>query len=105
MQHFIKMNGKIRTDITHPTGFMDVISIVKTGRNFPLIRDTKRCFSFHRITSEEAKYKLCKVRKIFVGTKEIPHLVAHDADTVRIVPDSLIKGNDTIQIDLETGKY
>ncbi|KAK2117368.1 40S ribosomal protein S4, X isoform, partial [Saguinus oedipus] len=42
-------------------------------------------------------------RKIVVGTKGIPHLVTHDARTIRY-PDSLIKVNDTIQIDLETGR-
>ncbi|MXQ83754.1 hypothetical protein E5288_WYG002346 [Bos mutus] len=103
MQRFIKIDGKVRTDITYPAGFMDVISIDKTGENFRLIYDTKGRFAVHRITTEEAKYKLCKVRKIFVGTKGIPHLVTHDARTIRY-PDPLIKVNDTIQIDLETGK-
>lgn len=103
MQRFIKIDGKVRTDITYPAGFMDVISIDKTGENFRLIYDTKGRFAVHRITPEEAKYKLCKVRKIFVGTKGIPHLVTHDARTIRY-PDPLIKVNDTIQIDLETGK-
>ncbi|KAK2104084.1 hypothetical protein P7K49_017940 [Saguinus oedipus] len=60
------------------------------------------CFAVHHITPEEAKYKLCKMRKIFVGTKGIPHLVTHDAHT-NCYPDPLIKVNDTIQIDLETG--
>ncbi|WP_394854540.1 hypothetical protein, partial [Lactiplantibacillus plantarum] len=69
---------------------MDVISIDKTGENFRLIYDTKGRFAVHRITPEEAKYKLCKVRKIFVGTKGIPHLVTHDARTIRY-PDPLIK--------------
>ncbi|KAM7247271.1 hypothetical protein CapIbe_001224 [Capra ibex] len=91
---FIKIDGKVRTDITYPGGFMDVISIDKTGENFRLIYDTKGCFAVHRITPEEAKYKLCKVRKIFVGTKGIPHLVTHDARTIRY-PDPLIKVNDT----------
>uniref|UniRef100_A0A8C0I2L8 40S ribosomal protein S4 n=1 Tax=Balaenoptera musculus TaxID=9771 RepID=A0A8C0I2L8_BALMU len=100
---FIKIDGKIRTDITYPAGFMDVTSIDKTGENFRLIYDIKGHFAVHRITPEEAKYKLCKVRKIFVGTKGIPHLVTHDARTIRY-PDPLIKVNDTIQIDLETGK-
>ena len=53
--------------------------------------------------TKESRYKLCKVRKIFVGTKGIPHLVTHDARTTRY-PDPLIKVNVTIQIDLETGK-
>ena len=82
---------------------MDVISTDKTGENFLLIYDTKGRFAVHCITPEEAKYKLCKVRKIFVGTKGIPHLVTHDARTIHY-PDPLIKVNDTIQTDLETGK-
>ncbi|KAG3291438.1 RPS4X [Ictidomys tridecemlineatus] len=99
MQRFIKIDGKVRTNITYPTSFMDVISIDKTGENFCLIYDTKGRFAVHQITPEEAKYKL----KIFMGTKGIPHLVTHDAGTIRY-PDSLIKVNGTIQIDLETGK-
>ncbi|XP_056884116.1 40S ribosomal protein S4, X isoform isoform X2 [Takifugu flavidus] len=103
MQRFIKIDGKVRTDITYPTGFMDVISIDKTGEHFRLIYDVKGRFTVHRITAEEAKYKLCKVKKILIGTKGIPHLVTHDARTIRY-PDPLIKVNDTVRIDLDTGK-
>jgi small subunit ribosomal protein S4e len=71
MQLFIKIDWKVRTDITYPAGFMDVISIDKTRENFRLIYDTKGRFAVHHITPKEAKYKLCKVRKIFVGTKGI----------------------------------
>uniref|UniRef100_A0A8C6M647 40S ribosomal protein S4 n=1 Tax=Nothobranchius furzeri TaxID=105023 RepID=A0A8C6M647_NOTFU len=90
MQRFIKIDGKVRTDITYPAGFMDVISIEKTGEHFRLIYDVKGRFTVHRITAEEAKYKLCKVKKILIGTKGIPHLVTHDARTIRY-PDPLIK--------------
>ncbi|KAL0618932.1 40S ribosomal protein S4 [Plecturocebus cupreus] len=86
MQQFIKIEGKVRTDMTYPAGFMDVISIDKTGENFRLMCDTKGRFAVHRITPEEAKYKLCKVRKIFVGTKGIPHLVTHDAPSATLMP-------------------
>ncbi|KAM7113944.1 small ribosomal subunit protein eS4-like [Molossus nigricans] len=103
MQRFIKIDGKVRTDVTYSAWFMDVISIDKTRENFRLIYDTKGHFALHCITPKEAKYKLCKVRTIFVGTKGIPHLVTHDACTI-LYPDPLIKVNDTIQIDLETGK-
>ena len=58
MQHFIKIDGKVRTDITYPAGFMDVIGIDKTGENFRLIYDTKGRFALHHITPEEAKYQL-----------------------------------------------
>ena len=46
---------------------------------------------------------MCKVKKIFVGTKGILHLVTHDARTIHY-SNPLIKVNDTIQIGLETGK-
>ncbi|KAK2082968.1 40S ribosomal protein S4, X isoform [Saguinus oedipus] len=103
MQQFIKIKGKVQTDITYPAGFMDFISIDKMGENFCMIYDTKCHFAVHSITPEEAEYTLCKARKIFVGPKGIPHLVTHDARTI-CYPDPLIQVNDLIQIDLETDK-
>uniref|UniRef100_A0A452SDF9 40S ribosomal protein S4 n=1 Tax=Ursus americanus TaxID=9643 RepID=A0A452SDF9_URSAM len=106
MQCFIKIDGKAQTYqnlSTYTAGFMDVINTDKTGENFYLIDDTKGCFAVHWIITEEAKYKLCKVRKNFVGTKGISHLVIHDAPTVHC-PDPLTQVNDTIQTDLEIGK-
>ncbi|ELK06417.1 40S ribosomal protein S4 [Pteropus alecto] len=78
-QRFINIDGKVRTDMTYPAGFMDAISINKTRENFRLVYGTKCRFAVHRITTEEADYKLCKVRKIFVGTKKVPH----DPRTIR----------------------
>ena len=71
MQQFIKIDGKVQTDITYPAGFMDVISIDKTGENFRLIYDTKGRFAVHRITPEETKYKLCS-EKDLCGHKRNP---------------------------------
>ncbi|KAI4544140.1 hypothetical protein MG293_004406 [Ovis ammon polii] len=96
-----EIDGKVHTDTTYPDDFMDVISIGKTGENFPLIYDIRDCFA-HHITPEEAKYQLWKVRQIFMGTKGIPHPVTHDAHTI-CYPKFLIKVNDIIQIDLKTG--
>lgn len=103
MQRLIKVDGKVRTDPTFPAGFMDVISIEKTGEHFRLIYDTKGRFTIHRITDEESGYKLAKVRRVQLGSKGIPYLVTHDARTIRY-PDPAIKVNDTVKIDLETGK-
>ncbi|EPY50701.1 40S ribosomal protein S4 [Schizosaccharomyces cryophilus OY26] len=103
MQRLIKVDGKVRTDNTFPTGFMDVISIEKTGEHFRLVYDVKGRFTVHRITAEEAKYKLCKVKRVQLGAKGIPFLVTHDGRTIRY-PDPLIKVNDTIKLNLETNK-
>jgi len=103
MQRLVKVDGKVRTDSTYPAGFMDVISIEKTGEQFRLIYDVKGRFTIHRITAEEAKYKLCKVRKVQLGAKGIPYVITHDGRTIRY-PDPLIKANDTIRYDVEEAK-
>jgi len=103
MQRLIKVDGKVRTDPTFPAGFMDVIQIEKTNENFRLIYDVKGRFTIHRITPEEAKYKLCKVKKVSVGPKGVPFLVTNDGRTIRY-PDPLVKVHDTIQLDISTGK-
>jgi len=102
-QRLVKVDGKVRTDNTYPAGFMDVVTIDRTGENFRLLFDVKGRFTVHRITAEEAKYKLCKVKKMSMGQKGIPYLNTHDGRTIRY-PDPLIKVNDTIKIDIKTGK-
>lgn len=72
MQRLIKVDGKVRTDATYPAGFMDVISIEKTGENFRLVYDTKGRFTVHRISTEEAEYKLAKVKRVQLGRGGIP---------------------------------
>ncbi|KAF0515524.1 40S ribosomal protein S4 [Gigaspora margarita] len=103
MQRLVKVDGKVRTDSTYPAGFMDVVTIEKTGENFRLIYDTKGRFTIHKITADEATYKLAKVKRVQFGAKGIPYLVTHDGRTIRY-PDPIIKVNDTVRLDLETGK-
>jgi len=102
-QRLIKIDGKVRTDTTYPAGFMDVISLEKTNEFFRLIYDIKGRFNVHRITKEEAKYKLCKVKKVLVGPKGVPMIVTHDGRTIRY-PDPHVKVNDTIRLDLASNK-
>jgi len=102
-QRLIKVDGKVRTDNTYPTGFMDVITIEKSGEHFRLLYDVKGRFTIHRITPEEASYKLLKVRKVALGSKAVPYIVTHDGRTIRY-PDPLIKVNDSVKFDIETGK-
>ncbi|RZF35899.1 hypothetical protein LSTR_LSTR014845, partial [Laodelphax striatellus] len=80
-----------------------VVQIEKTNEFFRLIYDVKGRFTIHRITAEEAKYKLCKVKRVQTGPKGIPFLTTHDGRTIRY-PDPLVKVNDTIQLDIATSK-
>jgi len=117
MRRAVQIDGKIRTDINYPAGFMDVISIPKTNENFRLLYDVKGRFVLHRITPKEAAYKLCRVVKVAKAKKAsigrnpfhagqagtIPYVVTHDGRTIRFA-DPNVKSNDTIVLDIATGK-
>jgi len=102
-QRLVKVDGKVRTDTTYPTGFMDVIDIEKTDEHFRLVYDSKGRFVVHRISREEAAYKLCKVKRMEFGKGGVPYIATHDGRTIRY-PDPDIKVNDTVMLDIETGK-
>lgn len=103
MQRLVKVDQKVRTDKTYPAGFMDVISMEKAGEHFRLLYDVRGRFSVHRIGEEESKYKLCRVKALEMGTKKVPYVVTHDGRTIRY-PDPLVKVNDTVKYDFESGK-
>jgi small subunit ribosomal protein S4e len=93
----IKVDNKIRRDPNFPAGFMDVVSIEKTGEFFRLLYDVKGRFVLHRIKEEEAKFKLCKVKNKALGPNKIPYVVTHDGRTIRF-PHPDIDTNDTIKV-------
>jgi len=113
----VQVDHKVRTDINYPAGFQDVITIAKTDEQFRLLYDVKGRFVLHRITPEEASYKLCRVTRVAKGSKAtigripgvagqagvIPYLTTHDGRTIRFA-DPAVKVNDTIKVDLTTGK-
>jgi small subunit ribosomal protein S4e len=85
------------------SALLDVITIEKSGEHFRLLYDVKGRFTIHRITPEEATYKLLKVRKTARGPKGVPYVVTHDGRTIRY-PDPTIKVNDTVKFDIEQNK-
>ena len=117
MRRHVKVDDKVRTDPTYPAGFMDVVQIGKTKESYRLLYDVKRRFALHRITEEEAGYKLCRIVKRSIGAKcsigrnplvkgilgSIPFVVTHDGRTLKY-PDPLVSVNDTVKLDLKTGK-
>jgi len=118
MRRSVTVDGKVRTDINYPAGFMDVITIPKTDEQFRLLYDVKGRFVLHRITKEESKYKLARVQGTAKGKKSsigrnplagfgqagvIPYLKTSDGRTIRFA-DPAIKTHDTIKVDIETGR-
>lgn len=82
---------------------IDVVSIERSGEHFRLLYDIKGRFTIHRITPEEASYKLLKVKSHQLGQKGVPYLITHDGRTIRY-PDPVIKANDTVKFDLVNNK-
>lgn len=103
MQRLVAVDSKVRTDINFPAGFMDVISIEKSNDKFRLLYDTKGRFVLHSVPEAEASFKLCRIVGDGVSGKSIPFIVTHDGRTIRY-PDPLINKNDTVKLELSTGK-
>ena len=103
MEKLVKVDGKTRTDPNFPAGFMDVVEIPKADDRFRLVYDTKGRYVLHRITEEETKFKLCRVKRQEITKKKVPFIVTHDGRTIRY-PDPLVKVNDVVKVDLATGK-
>lgn len=102
-ERYVQVDGKVRTDPTFPAGFMDVVQIEKTNENFRLLFDTKGRFFIQPISAQEAAYKLCKVKRNALAHKGVPCVGTHDGRTIRY-PDPLVKVNDTVKVDIKTGK-
>jgi len=103
MQRLIKVDGKVRTDMFYPAGFMDVVQIEKTKENFRMLYNTKGRFVLHKVSKEEAAYKLVRVRRIDRRLRGIPYACTHDGGTFRF-PDPEVKVNDTLRIDVASRK-
>lgn len=102
-QRLVSVDGKARTDMRYPAGFMDVVSLDKTSEHFRLLYDVRGRFAIHRIQAEEAKYKLCKIKNRAMGPNKVPYVVTHDGRTIRY-PDPSVHKDDVVKLDLETGK-
>jgi len=118
MRRLIAIDGKVRTDPNYPAGLMDVVRIEKVDKSFRVMYDVKGRYVLHELKDQkEAGTKLCRVVNVSRANKAtigrnpfqtgqagtIPFLVTHDGRTIRY-PDPQIKKNDTIQLNIATGK-
>jgi len=117
MRRLIEVDGKVRTDINYPAGFMDVITIPKTREQYRVLYDVKGRFVLHTIDAAESGFKLLRVVSTNRGSKAsigrnpfltgqagtIPYLTTHDGRTIRY-PDPNVKMHDSVKFDLKTGR-
>jgi ribosomal protein S4E len=103
MERLVKVDGKVRSDHNYPAGFMDIVTMEKSNDRFRLMYDTKGRFVLHRVKEDEAKFKLCRVVASKTSENKVPVVITHDGRTIRY-PDPLVKVNDTIKVDIASGK-
>lgn len=102
-QRFVKVDGRIRTDPKFPAGFMDVITIEKTGDRFRLLYNTKGKFILHKIKGNEVGVKICRIKKRGYAPNRTPFLTTHDGRTLRFADPNIAVG-DSVLLDVKTNK-
>nr|7QCA_SE0 Chain SE0, 40S ribosomal protein S4 [Spraguea lophii 42_110]7QJH_RE0 Chain RE0, 40S ribosomal protein S4 [Spraguea lophii 42_110]7QJH_SE0 Chain SE0, 40S ribosomal protein S4 [Spraguea lophii 42_110]8BR3_SE0 Chain SE0, 40S ribosomal protein S4 [Spraguea lophii 42_110]8P5D_SE0 Chain SE0, 40S ribosomal protein S4 [Spraguea lophii 42_110]8P60_RE0 Chain RE0, 40S ribosomal protein S4 [Spraguea lophii 42_110]8P60_SE0 Chain SE0, 40S ribosomal protein S4 [Spraguea lophii 42_110] len=99
----ITVNGNIRTDSRYPVGIMDVLSIKKTNEHYRLLYNIAGKFVLHKITEEEAQYRIAKVTNKKVVKGNIPHTYTSCGGSFKYADPSISIG-DSVKIDIKTSK-
>lgn len=78
------------------------MSIEKTNEHFRILYDVKGRFVLKAINADEAKFKLCRIKRKLVAPNKVPYVVTHDGRTIRF-PHPDVEINDTVKVDIATG--
>ena len=91
----VLIDGRAKKDYKFPVGFMDILSIPKTGEHYRILLDTKGRLTLHPISAEDAEYKLAKIvnKSTIKGGKT--QLNLHDGRNV-IVEEDEYSGYDVV---------
>lgn len=98
----IAINGKDVVSHKTTVGLFDVVTVKKTNQHFRLIFNVQRKFKLHRITAEEAQFRLTKVSHKYVSDN-VPYTCSIDGYNFRFVNPS-ISPSDTLKVDIKTRK-
>lgn len=99
----VLIDGRIVTDTKFPVGFMDILTIAKTGDNYRMFLDTHGRLRLAKITPEEAKSKLVRVENKVVLPKGKFQINLHDGRNI-VLPKNQYKTGDVLKIELPTQK-
>ena len=76
----VLIDGRARKDYKFPVGFMDIISIPKTGENYRVLLDNKKRLTLHPI--DDGSFKLSKIVNKTTIKGGITQLNLHDGRNV-----------------------
>ena len=83
----VLIDGRAKKDYKFPVGFMDILSIPKTGENYRILLDTKGRLTLHPISAEDAEFKLAKIMKKSTIKGGKTQLNLHDGRNVLVEED------------------
>lgn len=99
----IMVDGRIVNDRKFPVGFMDVVTVSKTGDNYRMLIDTHGRFKMTPIAPEEAKSKLVRIEDKTVVPGGKFQLNLHDGRNMLLEKNKYGTG-DVLKIELPTQK-
>ncbi|MGD0979501.1 MAG: 30S ribosomal protein S4e [Candidatus Bathyarchaeia archaeon] len=99
----VHVDGNIRTKDDFPIGLMDVISIPDVGKNFCVLPSYKGLI-LKEISSEDAKFKLCRIEDKTVVSKGQVQLHLHDGSNILVKVADLKNPQEDVYDTLDTVK-
>jgi small subunit ribosomal protein S4e len=79
----VRVDGTIRTRDDFPVGMMDVVSIPDVGKNFCVLPSYKGLI-FREISSDDAKFKLCRIENKTIVSGGQMQLHLHDGSNILV---------------------
>ncbi|MGV8176287.1 MAG: 30S ribosomal protein S4e [Candidatus Bilamarchaeaceae archaeon] len=99
----VLVNGKARTELKFPIGFMDIIEMPKLGKSYRIELDRKGRLKPVEIGSDEAKTKINQVVKKTALPGGKMQITLHDGRT--FVGDNDIKVGDSVMLSVPDFKF
>ncbi|MHA1916777.1 MAG: 30S ribosomal protein S4e [Candidatus Ranarchaeia archaeon] len=88
-QGLVTVDGKIRKDKDYPVGLMDVLEIKSIGEVYRMVPDPSHGLWLHKITTKDAKSKLCRIQNKTTLKNGQLQLNLHDGRNVLIPIEDL----------------
>jgi small subunit ribosomal protein S4e len=99
----VMVDGKVAKDPKQVVGFMDVLSIKKTGQNFRALYDHHGRIVLHPIQANAATWKLCRIEDKTTVKEGRTQLNLHDGRNV-LVKEKTYKTGDVVKMSLPEQK-
>lgn len=99
----VKVNGKVRRDVSFSVGLFDIVELVDAGKKFRALMDTKGRIFMKETDSKEKDFKISKVVRKKKAEKGKTIITTNDGFNIE-VNDEKVKVDDSVKISLPDAK-